>query len=250
MNLKYLIADYIVFCPIGNYIYSSLNVDGKEAIKYDIGDNSRDILLVLLEGRCMSAEQLLEEVWRKQREIEVDITSVRQAVSKLRKSLKIVAPGVEVIKTVPKKGYILDVNVEVIHDELIHHESAKKEQATLPVLVSLCIIMLAFLVAFFSYYIKSPEESPFSKVVGIDLIDSGLNVVESKHHPVDKALLPLFSQCISELNLFDADTVAIYSTTEDFLSLTAFYEEPITRQVTFRLILSKGFNRESYKCGR
>ncbi|WP_409438345.1 transcriptional regulator [Vibrio sp. BS-M-Sm-2] len=245
MSLIYLIADCIAFDPHGKCIYRYDSFNRKQTIKYDIGDNSSDILMELIvSGTYLSVEQLLEEVWRKQRQVEVDVTSVRQAVSKLRRSLKIVAPQVDVIKTIPKKGYLFDANVE-----LISKGGNRKERAPVVVLVLLSIVMLVFLINFFSYYIKSPEDSPFSKVVGIDLVDSSLNVVQSKHHPVDKKLLPIFSKCISELNLFDADTVAIYSTTEDFLSLTAFYEEPNKRQITFRLILSKVFNKEHYKCG-
>ncbi|MFS1918966.1 winged helix-turn-helix domain-containing protein [Vibrio sp. 10N.286.45.E10] len=59
---------------------------------------------LIVSGTYLSVEQLLEEVWRKQRQVEVDVTSVRQAVSKLRRSLKIVAPQVDVIKTIPKRA--------------------------------------------------------------------------------------------------------------------------------------------------
>ncbi len=117
---KYLIADCIIFEPNSNSIYRYPIAKGGDSVEYDIGDNSKDILLVLVErDGCISAEELLQEVWREKRKIEVDITSVRQAVSKLRKSLSVIAPDIEIIKTVPKAGYVLNAQVTLIKNELI-----------------------------------------------------------------------------------------------------------------------------------
>ncbi|WP_104023702.1 winged helix-turn-helix domain-containing protein [Vibrio hyugaensis] len=249
MNVKYLISDSIVFEPEFNHIYCLKSGKGETVVKHDIGDNSKDILLALIDSDgCMSTEELLEEVWRKKRNIEVDVTSVRQAVSKLRKSFKLIEPEIEAIKTVPKKGYVLDVHFELMRDDLPTKSLESSNRAS-GYLIAICVAVTTALFSFLAYDNNAFDESPFSKVYGISIGDSNLNVVQSKHHPVDKRLLPIFSQCISQLNLFDADTVVIYSTTEDFLSLTAFYEKPIEKQITFRLILSKGVDEESKKCG-
>ncbi|WP_372384921.1 transcriptional regulator [Vibrio sp. BS-M-Sm-2] len=161
MSLIYLIADCIAFDPHGKCIYRYDSFNRKQTIKYDIGDNSSDILMELIvSGTYLSVEQLLEEVWRKQRQVEVDVTSVRQAVSKLRRSLKIVAPQVDVIKTIPKKGYLFDANVE-----LISKGGNRKERAPVVVLVLLSIVMLVFLINFFHIILKALKTHLFLKLL-------------------------------------------------------------------------------------
>lgn len=248
MNVKYLISDSIVFEPEFNHIYRLNNGKNETVVKHDIGENSKDILLALINSeRGMSTEDLLEEVWRKKRNIEVDATSVRQAVSKLRKSMKLLEPEIEAIKTMPKKGYVLNVHVELMTDERPCKTLGSQSRA-LWYLITICVAVTSVLFNLFSYNNSALDESPFSKVDSINIKSSSLNVVQSIHYPVDERLLPIFSDCISQLKLFDADTVVIYSAKEGFLSLTAFYEKPVKKQISFRLVLSKGFGEESGKC--
>ncbi|ABU70607.1 winged helix-turn-helix domain-containing protein [Vibrio campbellii] len=251
MSVKYLIDDCIVFEPLDSLIYTAKPNKDVKIVKYDIGDNAKDILLELIDSDgCMSAEELLEAVWRKKRNIEVDITSVRQAVSKLRKSLKLVAPEVDVIKTVPKRGYVLDVHVELFKDDRSDSnigDSVRKRSLVnwfLFTTVALVTVSVIFLV----HPSKGVWGSPFSEPEDIESHDFGMSVLQSKHHPVDKKLLPLFKQCASQLNLSSTDTVVIYATTEQFISLTAFYSKSTKEPVTFRIILPKVGDREGYKC--
>lgn len=251
MSIRYLIDDRIVFEPLGSLIYTSNSNKDVKIIKYDIGDNAKDILLELIASDdCMSAEELLEAVWRKKRKIEVDITSVRQAVSKLRKSLKLVAPEVDVIKTVPKKGYVIDVHVELLKDDRsdLNIGSSKRKRSLVNWFLSSGVALVTVSAIFLVHTSKGLRVSPFSKPEDIALYDFGMNVLQSKHHPVDKKLLPLFKQCASQLNLSRSDTAVIYATTEEFISLTAFYSNSAKQPKTFRIILPKVEDKEGYKC--
>ncbi len=251
MSVKYLIEGCIVFEPIDGLIYTSKTNKYVKIIKYDIGSNAKDILLELIvSDDCMSADELLEAVWRKKRKIEVDVTSVRQAVSNLRKTLKLVAPEVEVIKTVPKKGYVLDAHVELLKDDRsdlnIVISTRKRSLINWFLFTTLALVTVAAI--FLVNTSKGARVSPFSEPEDIELYDFGMNVLQSKHHPVDKKLLPLFKQCVSQLNLSSVDSVVIYSTSEEFMSLTVFYSKSTKQPETFRMILPKVGDREGYKC--
>lgn len=250
MSIKYIIGDCVVFEPADNCIYGIVNGKEEASVKYDIGDNSKDILLELINrGDFISPEDLLQEVWRNKRKIEVDVTSVRQAVSKLRKSLRVVAPELEVIKTVSRRGYILDVHVEQLKETLESERVEHKGRATRYFLSTFFIIISAFSVLLAYYNLNDrPMESPFSEIDGIDEDMFDFKIVQSKYNPIDKSLLPLFIKCSSQLDLLNADTIVIYATTKEFLSLTAFYEKPSKKQITFRLILPIRDEMETYEC--
>ncbi|WP_409581044.1 winged helix-turn-helix domain-containing protein [Vibrio owensii] len=110
-----------MFEPFENSIYI-YRTNRKEITKHEIGENSKDVLLELIESKkCLSTEELLENIWRNKRKSEVDITSVRQAVSKLRKSFSFVAPEIDIIKTIPRKGYLLNAKV-ILLDECSNHK--------------------------------------------------------------------------------------------------------------------------------
>ncbi len=253
VNKRYLIAGSIVFEPDSRHIYSSNKMTEHIAVKYDLGENSKEILLALIESdTCMSPEELLEEVWRRKKQIEVDITSVRQSVSKLRKNLKIVEPKIDIVKTIPRKGYFLDADVELIKDEVIHTEAVKKKEVKRTHLLKICMalaVLVAFLALFSIYHSQAQsDESIFSEVENMGLNDSDLKVMQSKDHPVDQSLLPFFRGCISQLKLLDAETVIIYSNAEGVISLTAFYEKPIKKSTTYRFILTKSFGKGRGEC--
>lgn len=248
VNKRYLIAGSIVFEPDSRHIYRSNKMTEHIAVKYDLGENSKEILLALIESdTCMSPEELLEEVWRRKKQIEVDITSVRQAISKLRKNLKLVEPKIEIVKTIPRKGYFLDADVELIKNGPIHTEAVENKEYKRSNLLKLSILLVVFYALFFIYHRqKQPEESVFSEVENMNLTD--LKVMQSKDNPVEQSLLPFFRGCISQLKLLDAETVIIYSTTEGVISLTAFYETPIKKATTYRLVLIKNIDKGGSEC--
>jgi DNA-binding winged helix-turn-helix (wHTH) protein len=251
MSVKYLIEDHIVFEPGGNLIYASKTNKGVKIVKYDIGDNAKDVLLELIDSDdFMSAEELLEVVWREKRKTEVDISSVRQAVSKLRKSLKLVDSEVDVIKTVPNKGYRLDVRVELFKDNRsdLNIDNGVRKRNLINWFFYTTVALVTVVAIFLVHPSKGARVSPFSEPEDIELYDFGIKVLQSKRHPVDQKMLPLFKRCVSQLNLSSVDNVVIYSTSEEFMSLTVFYSKSTKQPETFRMILPKVGDREGYKC--
>ncbi|WP_045384375.1 winged helix-turn-helix domain-containing protein [Vibrio campbellii] len=248
MSLSYLIAERIVFEPFNNCIYA-YRVERTDINKYDIGENSKYILLELINNKSyISKEEFLDNVWRKKRNIEVDDTSVRQAVSKLRRSLKLVAPEIEIIKTIPKKGYRLDVEVKLINKEPRGEVVVKKTKGPRLILLMACAFTVTVSQLVFSHYKRGVEKTPFINLAGVKSFRSGLDVFRPELHRFDEDHIRLAEQCIAKLNLSEADTIVVDTTTKEYLSLTVFYESPIKRHVTIRLVLPKNSGEESYQC--
>ena len=109
IGTKFILAQRFVFDPSSNSLIDQMS-DG-EVIR--LGHNESRILLMLSErpNAVITRKELHKYVWRDQG-IEVDDSSLTQAISTLRKQLKdsIKSPGF--VKTVPKRGYQLIATVE------------------------------------------------------------------------------------------------------------------------------------------
>lgn len=254
MSKKYLIDDSVVFEPDSNHLYKCDGKDSFAPIKYEIGENSKDVLLTLIEnsGQYVSAEELLEQVWRKNKNVEVDVTSVRQAVSKLRKILKLVEPEIQVIKTVSKKGYCLSVKVKPITDDLNYKISSGFNGVKVICKFAFFILLIFLPIALFIYSNKwYLHDSPvFTEIKGIDLYDGKVKLMQNKYHPIDKEVLPFFVNCLSNLGLEikRIDNVVIYSTSERNFSVIVFFNDLENKALTYRFILADSFGKERVKC--
>ncbi|CAH1536870.1 hypothetical protein THZG08_580016 [Vibrio owensii] len=93
------------------------------------------------------------------------------------------------------------------------------------------------------------DKTTFAQIEAFKSPPQGLKIIHPEQHPINKELLPLIEQCISELNTSKADTILVHSRSDSYLSFTVFYEKPIKKHYTLRLILSYSSDgKRSYKC--
>ncbi|HBM8320061.1 winged helix-turn-helix domain-containing protein [Enterobacter mori] len=162
--------------------------------------------LIAANGEPVSQEKLIFEGWR-QHGIEVSSDSVRQVISQIRKALKSLGESPDILITLPKIGYRLNVN-EFIQDEYIHYNLTpiKKdlEKASPYPLVSkynkcittvnkrwkmISLFTIAFfinivimIVVLFQNYLVSPETIHYTKVSNKDYIKKNIMIEASSAH--------------------------------------------------------------------
>jgi cholera toxin transcriptional activator len=102
LNLKFFLADRYTFDPNSNLLTDEQNPE----IIQRLGSNESRILHILVQNahKVVKRNELHDFVWRQQG-IEVDDSSLTQAISTLRKSLDDSIKSPQFIKTVPKQGY-------------------------------------------------------------------------------------------------------------------------------------------------
>ncbi|RKF18492.1 hypothetical protein DBZ36_08770 [Alginatibacterium sediminis] len=98
----YRLSNLLSFEPLKQQLY-----DENGEVVQTLGNNEAKALMILIDRRdqIVTRERLQEEVWRKQG-LEVDDSSITQAISNLRKLLNDDSKTPQFIRTVPKKGYI------------------------------------------------------------------------------------------------------------------------------------------------
>jgi cholera toxin transcriptional activator len=111
ISVKFILAERFTFIPNNNSLIDQENED--EVIR--LGTNESRILLMLAQhpNEVIQRNELHDFVWRKQG-FEVDDSSLTQAISTLRKMLKDSTKSPRYIKTVPKRGYQLIAEVQLI----------------------------------------------------------------------------------------------------------------------------------------
>ncbi|SHO57971.1 winged helix-turn-helix domain-containing protein [Vibrio quintilis] len=111
ISAKFILAERFTFVPNNNSLTDQENED--EVIR--LGTNESRILLMLAQhpNEVIQRNELHDFVWRKQG-FEVDDSSLTQAISTLRKMLKDSTKSPRYIKTVPKRGYQLIADVQLI----------------------------------------------------------------------------------------------------------------------------------------
>ncbi|CAM3575517.1 Transcriptional activator CadC [Vibrio aerogenes CECT 7868] len=111
ISAKFILAERFTFVPNNNSLIDQENED--EVIR--LGTNESRILLMLAQhpNEVIQRNELHDFVWRKQG-FEVDDSSLTQAISTLRKMLKDSTKSPRYIKTVPKRGYQLIADVQLI----------------------------------------------------------------------------------------------------------------------------------------
>ncbi|MDP5254289.1 MULTISPECIES: transcriptional regulator [unclassified Vibrio] len=112
IDSKFLIAGRFLFDSNSNCLYDQQSDEESSRL----GSNEGRILLLLCQNPndVITRQELHEFVWREQG-FEVDDSSLTQAISTLRKSLKDSTRSPIYIKTVPKRGYQLICAVETCY---------------------------------------------------------------------------------------------------------------------------------------
>ena len=112
---KFILDDRFSFDPTSNSLVDKEADD--EIVR--LGSNESRILLMLSQrpNEVVTRNELHDFVWREQG-FEVDDSSLTQAISTLRKNLKDSTKSPQFVKTVPKRGYQLICNVNIINEEL------------------------------------------------------------------------------------------------------------------------------------
>ncbi len=114
-----ILAQTYIFTPQCECLVSV--EDPKHIIQ--LGSNESRILTMLAEhlNQVVTREQLHEFVWHEQG-LQVDDSSLTQAISRLRKQLQDPIKSPKFIKTIPKKGYSLVCSVEQTTQQLAPSE--------------------------------------------------------------------------------------------------------------------------------
>lgn len=115
IGTKFIVAERFTFDPLSNALIDKDN--DQELIR--LGSNESRILWLLAQrpNDVVSRHDLHAFVWREQG-FEVDDSSLTQAISTLRKTLKDSTKLPQYIKTVPKRGYQLIARVEIVEQTI------------------------------------------------------------------------------------------------------------------------------------
>lgn len=227
IGLKFILAERFTFDPTSN---SLIDQHASGEVLY-LGSNESRILKYLVQHpkQIVRRSELHDYVWRQQG-VEVDDSSLTQAVSTLRKCLNDSIKSPLYIKTVPKQGYRWIAKVEstnigkkinpiqVKNSELelaapapisvmqesvqVHRPNVNIELDTLSppkasrrvLWLKRCLIAVAFVSPLITIFGLDVHQTPMEPVTQIDNID----LVLPPYHPDISTWVPSIERCITQ----------------------------------------------------
>ncbi|MDR6352512.1 winged helix-turn-helix domain-containing protein [Pantoea sp. SORGH_AS_0659] len=115
----YLIAGSIYFDPITG----KLSKGDKELY---LGHNAKECLMLLItnKGMIISKEEIISQVWNS-KGVVVSDNALRQTMYTIRKSLKYLSREHEIITTIPRKGYRIELVRQLTESEAVRFHQAE-----------------------------------------------------------------------------------------------------------------------------
>lgn len=128
----------------------------KDSEFIDLHITASRILLLFIQnkGKILSREQLLDDIWDKYG-ITPSSNTLNQYISLLRKSFERFNFKRELIRTIPKTGFIMPEDINIEYVEIFPLARAKKRENKTGLLISITLLLFIMLSFCFYYYVNT-----------------------------------------------------------------------------------------------